>query len=330
MAELPPEQQLTFSTLAAILEGTVHVRSSILASAPRCLWAIGLLSWLPDVAAAITPNVNAVNFTPASGRYRLFAVGSADVGPAWEPYGHVLFHGERNSLSITAGDHTEWVVHTHTFADINVGVGLWGFMSLDVGLPVAMTMESDPDTTSVSPLSGGGLGDMVVRLRGTPLSSKGGGFGVGLSLGATVPTGDGDQFRGDPGAGLLANVVLDHQWSTVRLSANVGTRIRFESASFYTAEFGSELTFGLGTLVEVFDRRLGLAIELSGRTPFSDFMGSLESTSLEIMLGPRWWVVDGLALELGLGTGLIQGYGTPEFRFVTGVSWAPSIPVVTR
>lgn len=269
-------------------------------------------------------NFNSVNFRPIGGRYRTFAVEESPVADAWAPYGHILFHGERDSLKLRNGNHEELLVSQHHFVDLNLGVGLFGFLQLDVGMPIALVMESDPDTGAIAPVSGGGLGDLIIRIKGTPLNNSEGGFGIAVSAGVTVPTGDGDHFRGDPGVGVLATVIPDYRWDIATLALNLGVRIRTEEAVFKNITFGNELLYGFGLQISPWKHVIDIGVELFGSTKLSEPFQDSDATSLELMFGPKWWIIDELSVQLGIGAGLLQGHGTPDFRFVTGVVWAPA------
>ena len=281
---------------------------------------------LPDAASAqqAVGNVNIENFWPAGGRFRSFSVEQSLVAPKWQPYGHLRFHGERQSLRLVVGSNEQSIVDFQSIADVNLGIGLWDVLQLDVGLPLILTTGSGDGVTAIAPLTGAGLGDLSVRLRGTIVDNRVGGFGLGLLLGMTAPTGDGEKFMGDPGFGVLAGLITDYRSERVALALNVGTRIRTEEVSFLGRDFGHELTYGLGLDVAAIVGRIDLGFEIFGRTPLLDPFSSVEDTTLELLAGPKWWIVDGLGLEVAVGAGLIEGYGAPDFRFTAGLMWAPS------
>ncbi len=268
-------------------------------------------------------NVNIQAFTPAGGRYRVWSVEESIVGPAWTPFGSLIFHGEHDSLRLRAGRHEERLVAAQQVADLNIGLGLFDGLQAELNIPFVVSMESDEDTTSIAPVSGGGLADMALRVRGRILNNLLGGFGLGLSGGVTLPTGDGASFRGDPGVGVLVNAIADYRTPSVVLAVNLGARIRTEDAVLLTRTFGSELTYGVGVETLLGNDTVTLATELFGRTDLSDPFGSLENSGLELMFGPKWMVVPGLSVQAAAGAGLVQGTGTPDFRFVAGVQWAP-------
>ena len=64
--------------------------------------------------------MNVEAFSPAGGRYRIFSVEQAQVGPAWQPYASLLFHGERQSLRVSAGQHEEYLISNAQFATLPV------------------------------------------------------------------------------------------------------------------------------------------------------------------------------------------------------------------
>ena len=268
-------------------------------------------------------NVNIENFYPVGGRHRVWSVEASQVGPKWEPYAHLYFHGERQSLKILNGDHQEVLIDSATFMDVNIGVGLFDFMQFEVGIPVAIQMESGADTQAIAPVSGAGMGDMLIRLRGSLLDNKTGGFGIGLTLGATFPTGSGEHFRGDEGVGVIVNSIFDYKTSRVVVAINWGVRLRTAEAEFLNVTFSHELTYGMGISVEAWRGHINIGGEIFGRTPLAEAFGSLEQTSLEFLMGPKWEMFKGLSLHAAVGAGLVQGFGTPDFRFVTGVQWAP-------
>ncbi|MBT9558482.1 MAG: OmpA family protein [Myxococcales bacterium] len=290
------------------------------------LLLIAATTALPDAATAqqATGNVNIENFWPAGGRFRSFSVEQSLVAPKWQPYGHLRFHGERQSLRLVVGTNEQSIVDFQSIADVNLGVGLWDVLQLDVGLPLILTTSSGDGVTAIAPLTGSGLGDLSVRIRGTLVDNRVGGFGLGLLLGMTAPTGDGEKFMGDPGFGVLAGLITDYRSERVALALNVGTRIRTEEVSFLGRDFGHELTYGLGLDVAAIIGRIDLGFEIFGRTPLLDPFSSVEDTTLELLAGPKWWIVDGLGLEVAVGAGLIQGYGAPDFRFTAGLMWAPA------
>ncbi|MFT7623579.1 MAG: outer membrane protein OmpA-like peptidoglycan-associated protein, partial [Myxococcota bacterium] len=290
--------------------------------------ALALLAMPTDVAAqanSAVGNMNAQNFFPAGGRYRIWSVEASQVAPAWRPYAHALVHGEHQSLQVDfGGPETDKLLDLATHLDLNLGIGLADVIQLELGLPIAVQMRSGDSVQSIEPISdGAGLGDLVLRIRGSLLDNTQGGFGIGLTLGATFPTGDGDRFRGDDGVGILANAIFDYKVSGGLISFNLGGRFRTQSSQFLTREFGHELTFGLGVDWTVWKDVVDIGIETFGRSPLDSLFASEDDVSLEILGGPKVWVIEGLALQAAAGVGLVRGYGTPDFRFVVGAMWSP-------
>ena len=282
-----------------------------------------MLVLFPRAGSAQVTGFMASSFFPSTGPDKIFSVEQVGVSEAWVPYSHVLFHGERDSLRVAVGPRDEVLVAQHWFMDLNIGVGLWGMLQVDVSLPVALHMESAPDTAVIAPITGGGIGDLVLRLRGVPLDNKTGGFGVGLSAAFTVPTGDSERFRGDPSGAFYGALLLEYAFPSVVLTTNIGARVRFAPGRIVDVEFGNELTYAVGLDIVPWET-IALGVEFFGQTPLTEPFGERGSSGLEVILGPRWFMWNGLALDLGVGAGLVRGRNTPDFRFMAGLRWAPS------
>ena len=289
----------------------------------------------PSASAQTAPaaKVNIENFFPVGGRYRVWSVEESLVGPAWMPYASLLFHHQQGSLAVknVAGDTVELVDHTQTL-DVNLGIGLFDYMHFEIGLPIALAMSGSNvgtigGATGFTGVGGAGIGDMVIRLKGKILDNLLGGVGLAVSAGVTVPIGDSEQYRGDPGVGILGNIIFDWRTERTVLTLNTGVRIRTEDAVFLDTKVSHELTYGLGFEVLLWQDGIALSTELMGRTTLADPhpFASADVTTLELLLGPKWWVIPGLGIQLAAGPGLVPGRGNPTWRLVAGVQWAPAV-----
>ncbi|MCB9730701.1 MAG: tandem-95 repeat protein [Deltaproteobacteria bacterium] len=276
-----------------------------------------------DARAQATGSFNAGSFSPAGGHHRVWSVQETQVTPAWKPYGSLIYHLETDSLTVTAGRYTERVLNLSHVLDLNVGVGLFGRAQVELSMPVALAADSSSGTSSVTPLSGAAIGDLLLRGRVRLLDNALGGLGVAVSAGISAPTGDEAAFRGDPGVGILLDAIVDWRTSRTVVSLNLGAHVRTKEAKFLTASIQHELTYGLGLEVFLARDRLSVASELFGHTPVDAVFQSDSTSSLEAMFGPKWWFLPSLSAQAAASLGLVRGVGTPSFRFMLGVQWAP-------
>jgi uncharacterized repeat protein (TIGR01451 family) len=283
----------------------------------------GLMGGVGDAAAQANGSFNVGRFSPAGGHHRVWSVQESQVTPAWKPYGSLIYHLETDSLTVTAGRYEERVLDLSHVLDLNAGVGLFGRAQIELAMPIALAAESSGGTSSTTPLSGAAIGDLLVRGRVRLLDNALGGVGVAVSAGVTVPTGDEKRFRGDPGVGILFDAIADWRTTQTVVSLNIGTHIRTKDATFLTATISHELTYGLGLEVFLSRDRLSVASELFGRTPVSAVFQDDSTSSLEVMFGPKWWFMPSLSVQAAASAGLVRGIGTPSFRFMLGVQWAP-------
>lgn len=277
----------------------------------------------PSPAHAAGAKLNAQTFFPAGGAYRMWSVEQSQIGPSAEVYGRALFHGEHESLKLRVGGHEETLVQSAQFLDVAVGVGIMDWVQLELAVPIIVSASSAPDTTSMTPFSGGGMGDMAIHSRVRILNNSQGGFGLAASAGLSFPTGDHTKFQGDPNVGFLLNAITEYRATDLVLSLNTGLRLRTEDAEFMGNTFSHELTFGVGLEARLMGGEFGLTTEIFGRTPLLTPFESLDATNVELMFGPKWWATPSLSVQGALSMGLVQGAGTPDFRFVFGLAWAP-------
>ncbi|MEC8022619.1 MAG: OmpA family protein, partial [Myxococcota bacterium] len=295
---------------------------------PWLLVLVVLAQLAPSAARAQSTRVDAVNvftFLPVGGHYRHWSVEQSLISPHLKPYASVLFHLENDSLTLVTGGARESLVDFAAFADFNVGIGLFDWVSLEVALPVALALHSGPNVQSVGVQRGAGLGDLIARLRTRLISNQQGGFGLALTAGAVIPTGDGAAFRGDDGVSILAGLISDFRTTSTVTSLNIGVRVRTFSSQFFDSIIDHDLNFGLGFDATVWRNWVTIGTEVFGRTQLTDPFGTKENTSIEFLAGPKIGLYEGVTWQLAVGAGLVRGRGTPQYRFVSGFVYAPRI-----
>jgi len=211
---------------------------------------------------------------------------------------------------------------------LGLGLGIADALDLQVALPLHTTEEfvASGRETAV------GLGDLKVTLRWRALSGDGGrGFGLALQAGLWLPTGGGAYLSTDGEPVVEPRIIADYRFSDgVVLAGHVGYRIRPDTQVLNLA-FGDELRFGAG--VEVPVAALGAYEPLSilaevegavglGTGDFDPDDGiSGRKVPIEARLGLRWRSPE-WAVTVAGGTGLTDGYGTPDYRLLVTVGWS--------
>ncbi len=213
--------------------------------------------------------------------------------------------------------------------EIIAGLGFLSWLDFELAVPVTLyQVGTIPTTNVVDPglqgrrLDGGAMGDLRVAFKFQGLTEKQHKFGLGAQLFLGLPTGTKDRFNGEEsvsfGFALLAHKTFAER---VRIAFNLGYRF-LPTTKFVNLEIAHELTYGLGLNVDVVQNRFALLAEVTGA---AGLVGdaSVYTSPLELLTGARVYPLGkkNLAINVGFGLGLLQGYGTPQFRVFVGVTW---------
>ncbi|MEW6776013.1 MAG: OmpA family protein, partial [Bdellovibrionota bacterium] len=105
-----------------------------------------------------------------------------------------------------------------------------------------------------------------------------------------------------------------------RILGNIGFPLR-PSRDYVNVEAGSAFEIGAGYELpaEWITRRFSFLATLAGETEFTG--SDVEEIPFELLGGFRWAPVEGLSLQTAAGRGFTDGFGSPDFRIVFGLSW---------
>jgi len=303
----------------------------------RRRWLLGML-----VALLVMPMVGSVastsraqeqvdgfnlnHFVIKPGVDRIFSVEGTEVAPAWAPYGGLWFHYLSKPLTFVidrAGVEDETVVVDSLMQlQAGLGIGIADLLEFELVLPV--TLSSEGDEARFPGVGEAGLGDLLARLKFKLLGRdrEGDGFGLAIGIGVGIPSGKADAGTGEGAVSIYPKLAMSVGFGPVLIAANAGVKVRTESGDFSNLSIGNELAFGLGMQVQMIEA-LAIGIELFGQTPLDNPFGDENEFPLELVAGLKARMLGGLHIEAGGGTGIVAGYGAPEFRVFAGVQWAP-------
>jgi len=290
------------------------------------LAAVGVLGQADVVhAQEVKPGFALNHFLLKPGADRIFSVEGSEVAPAWSPYGGLWFHYLSKPLVFVSGEgasQTETVV-VESLMQLQAGVGFGIADILELELVAPITLSSEGDASRFTGIGEGGVGDILVRVRWEILGRKdaGDGFGLNLGVGVGIPSGKEEAGTGDGGVTIVPKLSLAYMAGPLLVAANVGVNVRTASGAFSNLDLGTELAFGLGIEVRVADP-VSIGLELFGSSQIDNLFAEKSETPLELVGGIKTRFLGGLHLEFGGGTGLMPGYGAPEFRIFAGVQWA--------
>lgn len=103
---------------------------------------------------------------------------------------------------------------------------------------------------------------------------------------------------------------------------NVGTLLR-DSGTVANLALGTQLTYGFGGRVPFIPGQLDGIAELNGALTVSGDEVDAGDNPMELLGGVQLQLND-IRLTGGLGSGLVNGYGSPDFHVIFGVSFSPA------
>lgn len=212
----------------------------------------------------------------------------------------------------------EGVVPWRFDAEALAALGLFEWFELGVAVPLVIgSSTEDAFAREV-------VNQTYVRAGDVRLSAKvpllRGDFALSAKGLFTVPSGDGDLFLGQGYWTFMPSIVTAYRTGIVSVGADIGWRFRQKSA-LGNFEQDDELHLAVAASVRV-HRTTAIIAEgqlragLAGRSLDSD------EVPLEVDGGLRFFLAQGLTLDVGAGTGLLAGYGAPTIRGFAALRWA--------
>ena len=182
-------------------------------------------------------------------------------------------------------------------------------------LPLNAQWASD-----VPSLAGDGVGAGDAMLGGRLLLVEHRRFDLAARADLYVPIGTNGAYMGETNprvqAGFLADATVPG-FTFYGDAALVG-RTTVETANDFT--LGPELALNLGVRHPVFPGKANALVALVTRSTLSqDFWNGGAENSSELLTGLDLFLRDDVKLDLGVGKGLSDGYGTSEFRALLGL-----------
>ncbi len=207
-----------------------------------------------------------------------------------------------------------------------VGVGVDDRLELSVDVPFLLNQTSGDLAYIGRPgeeLATSGVGDIRVipkaRLVGGDEPT---GFALALLLNVALPSGAEDDYTGDGRLAFEPRLAADLRMTELfGVAASVGFNARPASAQD-NLNIGNELTFQAATEIPLMGTTTFIA-EIDGSAVVGEDTFNREEAPTEGRGAIRYRIGDNWTATAGGGAGLVNGFGTPDFRLFAGLGWSP-------
>ncbi len=274
--------------------------------------------WAPSAKAQdAPPALDVQHFQPNADGQGWFTTHSATTLDLWQPAFGLWFSYARNPLAYYVGDDIQnRVVGDLATMDLQAAIG-FGPADVALDVPIHLAVAGDGLEAWGGSIKATTMGDirLVPKIRFLDPGDEG--FGLGLALPLSFPSGNHTQYVGLRTVSFSPTVVLTGHVGKFRFGGNLGARLTGKeevddlvsgSAFLFRAAAGF-------TPVE----QLEVRVEF-----FGDVLGQPRNNPTEWLLGAAVRPMDSLAFMLAGGTSIGPGIGSPEGRIVFGVGFAPA------
>ncbi len=255
-----------------------------------------------------------------------FASGHLDV------YAHSIFDYADKPIR-TRGDKL-LIVSSQAFVRVDASLALFDRVSFSVGLPFAVLQQGDATGiagTTFTTLEAPAAGDLRLGVRARLLGDDAGPFQLGLGGYVFAPTGSAEQYTSEGSVRVAPYLALGG-----RVGESVGFAYSVSGgAELHAGDAPHALRYGAAAALLLGRDTFQVGPEVFGATPVGDGRLSLSATpasaatevtpatNLELLVTAKVRFLRGFTIGAGVGPGLLSAIGTPSYRAVAMLGWAP-------
>ncbi len=228
---------------------------------------------------------------------------------------------------------TQSLIDHHFIAHLDVAGSFLDRVLITASLPIVLASSGDPAFATGASVGDPRIGAKVRLYRQPYQDALSISFGADLWIPLRAMTDNITPTSSDQTVRVLPKLMLGGVWKKLLWSTTLGFLIRPEAVtvapSGYASSLGraaSELQIGLSAAYYDEERRFAVGPEAifataaTGSDSFSRF-----GTSLELLLAGHYNIAHMLQAGLALGAGFVRQPGTPDFRALFRLAYAPMI-----
>ena len=273
------------------------------------------ISMIP--AQAAPPAMDVQHFQPQADRTGWFTTQSAQTLELWQPaFGLWLSYANKPLIRMETDTIDDIIVRDLLTMDLQAALG-FGPVDLALDMPVHLVVAGDGLAAWGTTVSGAAAGDLRVIPKVRFMDPDKKGFGLGLALPLTLPSGNQDKYVGLQTVSFAPTLLLTGHVGKVRIGGNVGYRIA-GSSEFSDLVAGNAFLFRAAVGVQAHQ-----AVEI-GAELFGDVHSQARNNPVEWLAGVTIHPIEPLGFSVAGGTGIGPGFSAPAGRVIFGVGYTPS------
>ncbi|MEA2747485.1 MAG: OmpA-OmpF porin, family [Myxococcales bacterium] len=270
-------------------------------------------------------------FEPSERGSQFFVVDNLDLRGAARPaLGAVLDYSYKPLVVYDAnGNERSAIVRHQTFVHLGGSLVLADRLRLGLNVPVAVYQDGDPSSlngVAYKPATEPAIGDIRLAADLRLVGEKTDPFTLAFGVRAWLPTGPSEQFAGDGAFRIAPQLLAAGDLGVLTYAARLALVYRAHDPAFGGTELGSEMVGAIGAGVKTLDGRFVFGPEVFASSVFTgtDTFLKTRSTPVEGLIGLHYDVTRDVRVGAGAGTGLTRGFGSPLFRGLLSLEYAPA------
>jgi hypothetical protein len=213
-------------------------------------------------------------------------------------------------------------------AELTAALGVSDLLEFSLAMPLVLQQSSSAGSLMLPSTSSAGFGDLRLGAKLGVLRQKSFGVDGAATIVVGFPSAKDASYIGEAGPVAEPGLVVSRRFTDAwRATASLGYRVRERTASLALV-VDDELVAQLGVgfkLAAMSGPAIDLGASLSVATAAGDALGSFDRNYAELKLGGGFSPMPSVAVILGGGVGMSQGFGTPDWRAFAGARFKFSV-----